>query len=151
MSTGKSDEAAVKSLGAGSTNALGLYDMSGTVWEWCFTESGSNRINRGANKKIIERKVEFFQQDGPAYWSPQAGSVMKSCAAGGRKPPNGGALLPGTLQSGRMEKKLDTQLQCDTQGRVYRRLQETYRRGISAGGCVPVGWNPPGFLQAVHQ
>jgi len=72
VSTGKSDEAAVKSLGAGSTNALGLYDMSGTVWEWCFTESGSNRINRGANKKIIERKVEFFQQDGPAYWNPRA-------------------------------------------------------------------------------
>ena len=43
-----------------------------------------------ANKKIIERKIVFFQEDGTAYWS-----------AGGRKPPKKKAfrllLLPKTL------------------------------------------------------
>ncbi len=46
------DEVEVKSLGAGSTNLLGLYDMSGNVDEWCSTEPvgmPDDRVGRGAN------------------------------------------------------------------------------------------------------
>ena len=41
-------EAEVKSLGADSSNALGVFDMSGNVYEWCFTEN-IQRIIRGGS------------------------------------------------------------------------------------------------------
>ncbi|PKL15505.1 MAG: hypothetical protein CVV49_21090, partial [Spirochaetae bacterium HGW-Spirochaetae-5] len=46
---GTSSTAAVMSKGAAGANTLGLYYMSGNVYEWCFDLSGSYRVVRGGS------------------------------------------------------------------------------------------------------
>jgi formylglycine-generating enzyme len=59
-----SSTAAVKSKTA---NALGLYDMSGNVWEWCFDPSGSGRVLRGGswNYTAGSLHVGYWGNDNP--------------------------------------------------------------------------------------
>lgn len=49
IATGVTEVAVVASKGANGTNALGLYDMSGNVYTWCYTADGVNRIIRGGS------------------------------------------------------------------------------------------------------
>jgi len=71
------EEASVKSLGAGSANALNIYDMCGNVAELCYTEHpvSFRRIRRGGswNYLDVDLGVGLVFDHNPYYGHPELG------------------------------------------------------------------------------
>ena len=62
-------------MGTKRPNGLGIYDMSGNVWEWVQDADGSDRVSRGGSWGSIARNARSSNRgsDNPDYGSSYIG------------------------------------------------------------------------------
>lgn len=61
-------------VGRKEANYLGVYDMSGNEWEWCFTQRGPDRVGRGGRWDCEAQSLQVGSSDARAP-SGQYGSM----------------------------------------------------------------------------
>lgn len=54
-----SDTYSTQPVGGKAANSLGIKDMSGNVYEWCFDISGSSRVLRGGGWNIVASSLQL--------------------------------------------------------------------------------------------
>jgi sulfatase modifying factor 1 len=88
--SGNSDGRGTRPVGLKLSNELGIFDMSGNAWEWCFDwhpeHVGLLRVRRGGTWQHIAAycRVALRYENGPKFGSPTIGFRLARWVATGR-------------------------------------------------------------------